>query len=455
MDTLFGEGQSGLKVVLFVIVVLGLLALAFWLLRQFGGGRLVNSATRGRQPRLGVIDQATVDSRRRLVLIRRDNVEHLLFIGGPSDVVVEQNIVRAATAEREPGPARPPAMPRVPVAEDSMWPLQPRTPRKVRTADPLAELADQLSRVRGVGEPAEQRRPPRLQPAPPARSTADAALKPTTAEMAQPLAPRKVRTADPLAELADQLSRVRGVGEPAEQRRPPRLQPAPPARSAADDNQNLSEIAQRLEPTLRRPAKGSDDARTAGNPKTTGDARLDTILRRPFRADEPRAPSEAPKASSEPAAPPREPDAQGRGDDKAPSEAAAPPREPDAQGRGDDKAPSEAAAPPPEPDTQGRGDDKAPSEPAAPPPEPDVQGRGDDGSVTNDRPWRLGDLSFVPSGNGRETATINGVEVVKENGRYWIITANGPLWSNIDERGVDPALNYLFEKRRQERQSGQ
>ena len=98
MDTLFGEGQSGLKVVLFVIVVLGLLALAFWLLRQFGGGRLVNSATRGRQPRLGVIDQATVDSRRRLVLIRRDNVEHLLFIGGPSDVVVEQNIVRAATA---------------------------------------------------------------------------------------------------------------------------------------------------------------------------------------------------------------------------------------------------------------------------------------------------------------------------------------------------------------------
>jgi hypothetical protein len=75
--------------------------------------------------------------------------------------------------------------------------------------------------------------------------------------------------------------------------------------------------------------------------------------------------------------------------------------------------------------------------------------------VTNDRPWRLAELSFIPSGNGRERATINGVEVVRENGRYWIITPNGPLWSNIDERGVDPALNYLFEKRRQERQSGQ
>src|SRR5207237_12059 len=50
------------------------------------------------------------------------------------------------------------------------------------------------------------------------------------------------------------------------------------ARSTADaalkqaTDQNLSEIAQRLEATLRRPAKSSDDARTAaGNPKTTGE----------------------------------------------------------------------------------------------------------------------------------------------------------------------------------------
>ncbi len=430
MDALFGEGQSGLKVVLFVIVVLGLLALAFWLLRRVGGGRLGSDATRGRQLRLAVIDQATVDSRRRLVLIRRDNVEHLLIIGGPSDVVVEQNIVRAATAQRETGRPEP-------------APSGAPAPRMARTADPLAELADQLSRVRGVGEPAEQRRPPRLQPAPPARSTADAALKPATAEMAQqPPALGKARTADPLAELAHELSRMPGVGEPAEQRRPPRLQPAPPARSTADDDQNLSEIAQRLEATLRRPAKGSDDARTAAGKQAALEpfraappsAGLDTRLRPPFRANEPRAPSGAPKALTEPAAPPRELDTQSRGDDTAPSEPAAPPRELD---------------------TQSRGDDTAPSEPAAPPREPDTQGRGDDGSVTNDRPWRLADLLFVPSGNGREKATINGVEVVKENGRYWIITPNGPLWSNIDERGVDPALNYLFEKRRQERQSGQ
>jgi flagellar protein FliO/FliZ len=319
MDTLFGEGQSGLTVVLFVIVVLGLLALAFWLRRQFGGGRLVSGAARGRKPRLGVIDQATVDSRRRLVLIRRDNVEHLLIIGGPSDVVVEQNIMRAATALRETGPARPPAMPRAPVGEDSTWPLQPEpappgapAPRKARTTDLLAELADELSRVPGVGEPDGQSRPRRLQPAPPAGSTADAALKPPT-------------------------------------------------------DQDLSEMAQRLEATLRRPTKSSDDALTAARKQAATEplraappsARLDTMLRPPFRANEPPEPSGAPKALTEPAAPPREPDTQGHGDDKAPSEPAAPPREPDTQSRGDDKAPSGPAAPPAEPDTQGRGDEKA------------------------------------------------------------------------------------------------
>jgi flagellar protein FliO/FliZ len=366
MDTLFSEGRSGLKVVLFVIVVLALLALAFWLLRQFRGGRLVSGATRGRQPRLAVIDQATVDSRRRLVLIRRDNVEHLLIIGGPSDVVVEQNIVRATTALRETGAARPPAMPRLPPGEDSMWPLQPEpaptgalAPRKARIADRRAELPDELSRLRVVGEPAEQRRPPRLQPAPPARSTAQVTLKSATAEMAQRPAPRKARTADPLARLADELSRVPSVNEPAEQRRSPRVQPAPPARSTADAalepaiDQNLSEIAQRLETTLRRPAKSTEDARTAaGNPETRGE-----------------------QAALEPAAPPREPETQGRGD-----EPAAPPREPEAQGRGDDKAPSEPAAPPREPEAQGHDDDKAPSEPTVPPRESDTPGHGDDKS---------------------------------------------------------------------------
>src|SRR6202163_3214212 len=84
-----------------VLVLIGGFAL-LW--RRFAGGPLSTSGPRGRQPRLAVIDAAAVDARRRLVLIRRDNTEHLLMIGGPTDVVVETNIVRAgaATGVREP-----------------------------------------------------------------------------------------------------------------------------------------------------------------------------------------------------------------------------------------------------------------------------------------------------------------------------------------------------------------
>jgi flagellar protein FliO/FliZ len=38
------------------------------------------------------VDQANVDGRRRLVLIRRDDVEHLIMTGGPVDVVIETGI---------------------------------------------------------------------------------------------------------------------------------------------------------------------------------------------------------------------------------------------------------------------------------------------------------------------------------------------------------------------------
>src|SRR3954470_19771197 len=77
------------------LVVLALIGAAAWLVRRFAGNRLGANTTRGRMPRLAVIDVAAADGRRRLVLGRRDNIEHLLMIGGPTDIVVESNIVRA------------------------------------------------------------------------------------------------------------------------------------------------------------------------------------------------------------------------------------------------------------------------------------------------------------------------------------------------------------------------
>lgn len=42
--------------------------------------------------RLSVVEQFNLDQRRRLILIRRDNVEHLIMTGGPVDVVIETGI---------------------------------------------------------------------------------------------------------------------------------------------------------------------------------------------------------------------------------------------------------------------------------------------------------------------------------------------------------------------------
>ena len=47
---------------------------------------------RGREKRLGVVEAASVDGRRRLILLRRDDVEHLIMTGGPVDVVIETGI---------------------------------------------------------------------------------------------------------------------------------------------------------------------------------------------------------------------------------------------------------------------------------------------------------------------------------------------------------------------------
>ncbi len=47
------------------------------------------------EPRLSVMEQASVDGKRKLVLIRRDDVEHLIMTGGPVDVVIETGIAAA------------------------------------------------------------------------------------------------------------------------------------------------------------------------------------------------------------------------------------------------------------------------------------------------------------------------------------------------------------------------
>lgn len=50
--------------------------------------------------RIDVIEQVAIDAKRKLILVRRDNVEHLLMTGGPVDIVVESAI---GAGQRDPG----------------------------------------------------------------------------------------------------------------------------------------------------------------------------------------------------------------------------------------------------------------------------------------------------------------------------------------------------------------
>ncbi|MGQ9365878.1 FliO/MopB family protein [Azospirillum sp. A39] len=68
----------------FVIALFVVLALV---LRRLGYGGAM--ATPSRQRRLHVVEVLPLDTKRRLVLVRRDDAEHLLLLGSNGDLVVE------------------------------------------------------------------------------------------------------------------------------------------------------------------------------------------------------------------------------------------------------------------------------------------------------------------------------------------------------------------------------
>ena len=80
-----------------LLFVLGLIGLLAYVLRRFGLGTIRISPafrTKGRsaEKRLAVVEVASLDTRRRLVLIRRDDTEHLILLGNTADLLIETNI---------------------------------------------------------------------------------------------------------------------------------------------------------------------------------------------------------------------------------------------------------------------------------------------------------------------------------------------------------------------------
>jgi flagellar protein FliO/FliZ len=92
-------------------IIAALLGLFAIVLRRIGGKRFTlpgQDRGRGRQPRLGIVDVYDLDRQRQLVLLRRDNVEHLVMLGGPNDLVVESNIMRVPVSRAPVGNEYPP-----------------------------------------------------------------------------------------------------------------------------------------------------------------------------------------------------------------------------------------------------------------------------------------------------------------------------------------------------------
>ena len=85
------------RFVLSFVVVIGLIGGLAWVLRRYGTGRIAAAAGKGR---LGVVEVAPVDAKRRLVLVRRDDKEHLILLSPTTETIVETGIGAAATGER-------------------------------------------------------------------------------------------------------------------------------------------------------------------------------------------------------------------------------------------------------------------------------------------------------------------------------------------------------------------
>jgi flagellar protein FliO/FliZ len=320
MFDLFGQEMPlAVRFFLAFLIVLGLIGAAAWAVRRFGSARL-SGAVRGRQPRLAVIEYATVDARRRLLLVRRDNVEHLMMVGGPSDVVVEANIVRAA-----PATVRETTGPRVSVPADTLsrplplpeagsngsWPLQPEAPalsiapaappRRAPRIEPLPEeplgaptphaepmLRPQREALNALADDLASVVPPAAPMTPPPRSrTSSPRLQATEPRMEAPRMETPRVEAPRFEATRMEAPRMEAPRVEAPRVEAPRIEtPRAPAIDAGSADQSLAEMAQRLEAALRKP-KAAESRSAVGSGDDDADLAEEPSLAPPLRSARP------------------------------------------------------------------------------------------------------------------------------------------------------------------------
>lgn len=92
------------RFVLALAFVLGLLALVGWAAKRYGIGEKLSGAARSGR-RLSIVEALSIDAKRRLLLVRRDGMEHLILLGAGGDIVVETGIAALGEVQPEFQPA--------------------------------------------------------------------------------------------------------------------------------------------------------------------------------------------------------------------------------------------------------------------------------------------------------------------------------------------------------------
>jgi flagellar protein FliO/FliZ len=90
LTNLFGISDTALIIAAVLIAAIVVIAIGAWVLTAMR--RPTVRTGRSRNRRLAITDSLPVDQKRHLLIVRRDDVEHLVLIGGAQDMVIETGI---------------------------------------------------------------------------------------------------------------------------------------------------------------------------------------------------------------------------------------------------------------------------------------------------------------------------------------------------------------------------
>ncbi|MEN0001821.1 MAG: hypothetical protein AAF940_13155 [Pseudomonadota bacterium] len=283
-------------------VVLLLIVMALWVMvAMIGRYRHSVFVSGGRKNRLQVVDATAIDDRRRLVLVRRDDVEHLVMIGGHNDLVVEKDIAAQpqtapeAVMARKPAPAAPSKAPEMGRKLPNLLRARNSKPKTEPKPQPTPTSTPTIDEGPAAAKPAAPSATPIATPAAMAATSAAITATPVTAKsLADEPVPEKLDPTGP-----------KDAGDPpavpASFEAPPKPQDLPKMEPAAASPLETAQSGDQTAPTAMtavEPEKPQDPVEALN----FDDALADITIEAPVEpATEVKAPEAAPAAEKEPA----------------------------------------------------------------------------------------------------------------------------------------------------------